>query len=287
MIELSNLDLGNMSDIETMNIRFDYYKLDEQDLLILGEKPSQKQVNDFITIYNSPSLLIDFLKAGEEIKNIYNQDEGLEKQETQIKCSKILIDMCHKYGLIYSDPIFISKSKHGLKVLNVAYSLLHLFFAFDDWLNEDRINLSFMNSPALHDEQKIELQYCKERNNYKLVFSVYSPVSVACFQLKLLIAGELNENNIIRCAGCSKIILVEHGNRKYCDMCQLDQNKNDVKNLRKRLEDKASTYIIGKYFNNDLEAERILEIEKDYIRNTIGKSTPFNKKKINEWLNRQ
>lgn len=53
---------------------------------------------------------------------------------------------------------------------------------------------------------------------------------------------------------------------------------------RKRMEEKAKNYIVNKYGKSDISPYEILKNERDYIFSNIGKSTPFNKKRIREWL---
>jgi Zn finger protein HypA/HybF involved in hydrogenase expression len=62
----------------------------------------------------------------------------------------------------------------------------------------------------------------------------------------------MEEKNIITCKKCGDIIISEHGNMKYCSNCRID---------------------------------KLISIESNYIYTNIGKSTPFNKKKIKKWVN--
>lgn len=317
-------DLGNLSDIETNEFRYKEYKIIEfssrmddldKELYIVGDKMSN---NTKKTVHKSPEILLDMLKLGRIIDSTWNTDGQLNNHKTQIAHSDEIMKLCNKYGLLYIDKYFINNYPGpfviGFSIREIKQIVHRLFITYKRWdiLNnytlaeikknnlikyarietqkdveyqKSRLTLFSINNAPLIDNPRIDLKYNESKNSYEILISANSPISAAYLQLKFLIANRMEEKNIITCKKCGDIVISEHGNMKYCDKCRMNQNRDDVKNHRIKLENEAKDYIYNKYSKLDISPSQIIEIESQYIKDNIGKSTPFNKKKVREWLN--
>lgn len=317
-------DLGNLSDIETSELKYKDYKIIEfnsrmddlgKELFILGHKTPNKPKK---TIHKSPEILLDMLKLGQIIDSTWNSNGRLNNHKTQIAHSDEILKLCNKYGILYIDGYFINNYPGtfiiGFSIRELKQIVHDLYITYKRWdiLNnytlveikrkdflkyahietqkdveyqKSQLALFSINNVPLIDNPRIDLKYNQSKNSYEVLISANSPISVAYLQLKFLIANRMEEKNIITCKKCGDIVISEHGNMKYCDKCRMNQNRDDVKNHRIKLENKAKDYIYNKYSKLNISPNQILEIESQYIKDNIGKSTPFNKKKIEEWLN--
>ena len=102
-------ELGNLSDIETRHYKYEEYKIVElnsktdyldKELYIQGHKIKN---DPEITVHKSPIVLLDMLKLGQVIASTWDINKIMYNYKTQIVHSEEIIDMCHKYGLLYVD----------------------------------------------------------------------------------------------------------------------------------------------------------------------------------------
>lgn len=259
-------------------------------------------------------ILLSLLQLANEINSKKN---GIKfDEDSQLKHSDKILRWCEKYGLPFYSQYFIKNYSVGKEVplrgfhafeltdfktalhrlldtFNLWYALtcndLELIVKHDYYIkpknnNYSEKDLEFLKKTVTHiPTGHLRLFYNSNRDVFELIPHASSTIEVAYFQLAMLMANK-NDEKIKYCTKCGKPFIYYDGNTRYCVSCKRDLNREYANSTRRKQELKAREYIVGKYSDKGISSEEIFAIEEKYIKENIGKSAPFNKKKIREWL---
>lgn len=245
--------------------------IEENDLNIITEyrknKKEIKVVKDLLII----ETIEDFTREVKLMKaililNKYEKIKVSEEQEVKNIIKEIEDLACIDFELKFPDDMLKTTSSFVL-LQHKAKALISAV-----------IGLKMKNV-----KPKLVLTYEKGSYNY---INTWQPKSLLGCMYAMLYDDLFQGLRTTKCPVClNPVIVRDSRSKQYHLACRGSKN---TANTRKNLAKKAEKHIVEKYSERlDVTTDEILENEKDFIYSEIGKSTPFNKKRINEWLNRK
>lgn len=128
-------------------------------------------------------------------------------------------------------------SEKELKPVNTK-KMITIEEAISKVIEEEKESLTFSNLKyPLCSPHEIYISYDKDKKSYGIEISTKTILDVAIFQFKMLMVNQPDSESrcgIDYCKKCGKLFYINHKAEKYCDICKIDQNKNDVRNYRAR-----------------------------------------------------
>lgn len=172
---------------------------------------------------------------------------------------------CEKFGLPYNEPYFTTKyfDKKGIggtrafrlwefkRRIAVLYDAFQLWYGltFNDKEKIVKYSSYLIQGDKKLDEQipflkeslaykvwsemdtEISVRYNKTTDSYEITPHAGSLVSVAYFQLAMLMTNK-GEKGVKFCSVCNKLFEIEHRSRKICDNCQREYHRLMTKKSR-------------------------------------------------------
>lgn len=286
--EFSNIETNNLMSIEDfvnkygfLGLQIEYKKEDYQDIISRYKSIIKKTIDE-----NNVDILRQYHNA-ESALELINKVILIEKTTDFIKEVKL---MCGLLELNSYKKVKVSEIETVQSKINEVADLAYIDYEYtgdmpDFELMEHAAKgliSSIISMKMKNVDRYLALEYDTNKKTYVYIDSWKPKSLLGCMYTMLYIDLAQGRRTEI-CPVCLKpFVVTDNRDKQTHTLCRGSRN---TQNTRKRQEEEARKHIVNKYGKSNISPGCILEAERDYIFSHIGKSTPFNIKRIKEWLN--